>query len=347
MDDNIEKIDFNEILTSVQDLDHPFPAQLLRGFSDLSPHQLRKLLPIWVTLPSHRKVNILEDLEEILEKDTIVNFDELAKGILSDLDPTVRILAMRLLWESEDAKLVPTIVDIMLEDPDEAVRAGAANFLGRFVYLGELGTLPDTLKISIVRNLMEVLAGEDFPQVKHRALESLGYSCHSKIPSLIKTALKSEETLWISAALSAISHTADEVWEPQVLEHLLSTDHEIQFEAVRAAGELALSSSLDQLANILEDVDVDPEIRMAAIWSLSQISGDFAKGKLLEIQDSSEDEEEIELVEAALENMETAGDPQSLKLMNFDPDTGEEDFSFDDNEDDYDDDMDADFEDSL
>jgi HEAT repeat protein len=338
MDDNLQKLDFNELLAALQDLDHPFPPKLLHGFSDLSPLQLKKLLPIWVTLPSIRKVNLLEDLEETLEKDTLVNFDQLALAVLSDPDPKVRIIAIRLLWEHEHATIVPTIVDMMLEDPEEAVRAAAANFLGRFVYLGELERISDTHKISIVRNLLEVLAGEELPQVKQRALESLGYSSHPKVPVLIKSALESGETLWVSAALSAIAHSADEVWESHVISHLDSTDHEVQFEAVRAAGELELTAALEPLANILENFDADPDIRLAAIWSLSQIGGEFAKNTLQGLISTTEDEDEIELAESALENMDTGVDPESFKLMNYDPDAEDE-------EDSYSDEDDLDFED--
>jgi HEAT repeat protein len=320
MDDYIEKINFSDCLTSLQDLEHPFPPKLLRGFSDLNSMQLKKLLPIWVLLPSLRKINVLEDLEELMEKDNLVNFDELALAVISDPDPKIRIISLHLLWEYEKPRIIPTIIDLLLEDSEEAVRAVAANFLGKFVYLGEIESISDTYKISVVRNLLEVLVGEDLPQVKQRALESLGYSSHPKIPSLIKTALESGDTLWVSAALCAISHSADENWEPTVLDHLDSTDHEIQFEAVRAAGDLGLSSALDTLSAILENEDSDPEIRMAAIWSLSQIGGDFARQSLESLLELTEDSDEIELVESALENMEIGVEAQSNQLMNFDPD---------------------------
>ncbi len=339
MDDAPDRIEFTECLAALEDLDHPFPARLLRGFSDLSPLQLKKLLPIWVTLPSLRKTSLLEDLEETFEKDTLVNFDQLATAVLSDPDPKVRILAIRLLWESDDTRIIPVIIDMLHEDQEEAVRAAAANFLGRFVYLGELERIVDTHKISIVRNLLDVLAGEDLPQVKQRALESLGYSSHPKIPSLIEGALKSGETLWKSAALCAISHSADDSWNSHVLEHLEDPVHEVQFEAVRAAGELQLLSALEPLAALLEDELVDPEIRMAAIWSLSQIGGEFARNALGGVLESSQDDDEIELVESALENLEDGIAPQSYKLLNLDPDDEEIDdeeggFAFDEDEDD-------------
>lgn len=342
MDDDLERIDFTECLEALVDLSRPFPARLLRGFSDLSPVQIKKILPAWVELPSQRKISLLEDLEETLEKDTLVSFDALANAVLSDIDPKVRLLAIRLLWESDDTKLIPVIIEMMMEDQEEAVRAAAANFLGRFVYLGELESIPDTHKISIVRNLLEVLAGEDFPQVKHRALESLGYSSHPKIPSLIEGALKSGDTLWTSAALCAISHSADDNWAAVVLQHIANSEHEIQFEAIRAAGELELTSAVEPLSILLDDETVDPEIRMAAIWSLSQIGGDLARNTLVGTLEISQDDDEIELIEAALENLENEIDPQSFKLLNFDPDKDEEESDeeafFEDDSDDLEDD---------
>jgi HEAT repeat protein len=324
MDSNLEKIDFTELLSSLQDLDHPFPPKLLRGFSDLSSLQLKIILPIWVALPPHRKISLLEDLEEILEKDTLVCFDQLAIAVVSDPDPRVRILAIRLLWEYEDPRIISTVIEMMLEDSEEAVRAIAANYLGKFVYLGELERIPDNYKISAVRNLLEVLAGEDFPQVKHRALESLGYSSHPKVSSLINTALNSGDLLWVSAALAAISHSADETWEPQVLANIQSSEHEIQFEAVRAAGELELTSAVEPLAGILEDENSDPEIRMAAIWSLSQIGGDFARDTLQSLSETTEDEDEIDLLESALDNLSSGLESPNYKLLDFDPDSEDE-----------------------
>ena len=83
--------------------------------------------------------------------------------------------------------------------------------------------------------------------------------------------------------------------------------------------------SLEPLAAILEDEAIDPEIRMAAIWSISQIGGDFARNTLRGALDASQDDDEIELIENALENMETGIETQGYKLMNFDPDAADDD----------------------
>jgi len=188
----------------------------------------------------------------------------------------------------------------MLSDSDEAVRSTAASLLGRFVYLGELDEIPDSAKIAAVTNLLEVANSDDLPSVRMRALESLGYSSSNKITSLIKHAYESSETLWVASALCAMGRSADEQWNDYVLEKLESGDEEIQFEAVRAAGELEIAAALEQLFALAEEGDSESEVRLAAIWSLSQIGGPEVKDKLKELLEESESVEETEWIEKAL-----------------------------------------------
>ena len=210
----------------------------------------------------------------------------------------------------------------------EAVRATAASLLGRFVYLGELDSIPDSIKISVVQNLFDVVSSEDMQQVRLRALESLGYSSHTKVAEIIRTAFNSKDSQWVSSALCAMGRSADEQWNDFVLEKLDSGDNDVLFEAVRAAGELELGAALDQLISLIDDEDSDPEIRLAVIWSLSQIGGDEVKEKFNELLEESENEEEIEWIEKAIENLEINGAPDSMEFLDF-----ERNSKFEDDED--------------
>ena len=358
MEENTEQIKFTETVAALKDVDHPFPARLLRGFSDLSPKDLKEFLNTWPEIPLQRKRSVLEDLEELTELDTLVCFDEIAKVLLDDPDPVVRVIAIRLLWECEDHHIVLAIIEMMLSDTDEAVRSTAASLLGRFVYLGELDEIPDSAKIAAVSNLLEVAGGDDLPSVRLRALESLGYSGNNKVASLIKHAYESSETLWVASALCAMGRSADEQWNDYVLEKLDSGDEEIQFEAVRAAGELEIAASLEQLFALVEEGDHDSEVRLAAIWSLSQIGGPEVKDKLKELLEESESDEETEWIEKALENLDLGGDAGNMDFFNFKPQEDDESDDFDEFEedevenegdydrlDDYDEDDDEDDED--
>jgi len=351
MEEIQDKIKFSEVSDALKDLSHPFPARLLRGFSDLSPRDLREFGEVWKDLPVLRKQGILEDLEDISEKDTLVCFDEIAKIILDDPDASVRVLAIRLLWECEDARIIPTIIDMMLNDPEEAVRSTAASLLGRYVYLGELDQIPDAAKISVVKNLLDVVNGSDVSSVRLRALESLGYSGHSTVPLLIKSAFESGDRMWVASALCAMGRSADDQWAEHVQEKMDSDDTEILFEAVRAAGELELTDSLDRLFAILEE-GYDSDIRLAAIWSLSQIGGNEVKNKLRELMHETDSDEELEWIEKALDNLELNSSSADFNFFSFKPasedyDDDVEDYSEDEDfeevgfealEDDYEDD---------
>lgn len=343
MEDSPVITHFSDALTALSDVEVPFPARYLHSFTDLSRKQLRDFKTVWEILPPSRKVSLLEDLEDIAEKDTLVNFDDLAKAVITDFDPKVRVMAIRLLWECEDSRLVPTLIDIFRGDEDESVRAAAASLLGRFVLLGEWESISESVRISVINNLIDAVDGVELPQVKQRALESLGYSSHPLVPIMIKRAFASEEITWVTAALCAMGRSADDSWASLVESKLDSPDVEVQFEAIRAAGELELASSREKLLALLEEDVVSADNRLAAIWALSQIGGDEVKEKLNSLLVDAIDDDEIEWIERAIENLELSS-PAGLDLLaiqdkdaeDLDPDENEDE----DEDDEYDDDVD-------
>lgn len=349
MDETLGSISFSEVLESLQETGKPFPVRYLRSFSDLSRKHLKDLLQIWENLPLDRKVNLLEDLEDIIESDTLVNFDNLSRVLISDPNPSIRVLALNLLWECEDPGLIPELLNLSRDDQDEDVRATSTSLLGKYVLLGELEAIKPEINAKVVGHLINILAGNDQARVKQRALESLGYSSHHSVPGLIQNAYLSPQTEWITCALCAMGRSADEAWSAQVDKMLTSPIPEIQFEAIRTAGELELSNSRDKLLNLLEAGIDDEEIRLATIWSLSQIGGDDIKDKLVELLETAADDEEAEWIEKALENLELTS-PGSMGNIRYeresedDPDVDDEEYidddeyyDFDNDDDDYDD----------
>ena len=314
---NDSNIKFDQVIEALLDEEHPFPNRFLRSFSDLSPKDLLSLSLAWPQVKSQRKTALLEDLEAIAETDTLVNFDELAKMAITDPDPSVRVLAVRSLWECEETKLIPTFTELMHGDESSDVRAAAAAALGKFVYLGEVDLISDELRILNNQNLLDVVTGNDLPHVRRRALESLGYSSHAKVPGLILKALATEETQWLTSALCAISRSADDKWSEQVIKFLNHPDVEVQFEAVRAAGELEMEDARDHLLEMLEDKKNDPELHYALIWALSQIGGEGIKQKFEDMSDKSTDEEEIEWLEKGLDNLELSGSLGPMEMLDL------------------------------
>ena len=72
-------------------------------------------------------------------------------------------------------------------------------------------------------------------------------------------------------------------------------------EAARAAGELEIKQTAQQLIELLDDAD--NKVRSASIWALSQIGGEGVRQSLERLLEQAEDYEDIDLLEAALDNL--------------------------------------------
>lgn len=314
-----QSVPFNHIIAALLDDQTPFPPKFLHRFSDLSPEELTQLKKDWPRISPARRASLLEDLEELAEVDTLVCFDDLSIFALNDSEPRARAAAIRLLWETENPKLIPTFINLVKNDGDLNVRASAATALGLFVYLGELEEIPEEIFRKVEDCLLEVATGTDDPLVRRRALESLGYSGRPEVPPLIRNAYQMNDMEWLASALFAMGRSADKVWERQVLKMIRYPVKEVQEEAIRAAGQLELASARQPLLELLEDPGALAEdVRAAAIWSLSQIGGPDVRDTLEELLDASEDEDEIEFIEQALDNLEFTDGFQVFDLFEVD-----------------------------
>jgi HEAT repeat protein len=298
------QVPFKQIIAELLDQTRPFSPKHLHRFSDLNPADLASLHIAWPAVNVERRVLLLQDLEELADADTLVAFDELARLALDDPDARVRAIAIRLLWENEDPQQIPLFIHLMEKDPDETVRAGAATGLGLFVYLGELEALPAEKLRKVEAALLKVYQSADKPVVRQRALESLGYSGLEEVVSLVETAIASPDKDWQACALFAMGRSADERWENEIISRLEHPEPEIRLEAVRAAGLLSLDSARLPLLDILEAGDEEEaELRSTAIWSLSQIGGEQVRETLENLAEQTEDEDEADYLEEALDNL--------------------------------------------
>ncbi len=294
---------FSEALKALLDTQNPFSPKYLHRFSDLLPENIQELKKIWNQITLSRKLALFSDLQEILDADTLVNFDEVACVGLDDEVPEVRLSALRLLDYCEDTRMVPKYIDMMEKDPDEKVRSEAVFALGDFIYRGELDEIPTALYDQIMDSLIKVLKGNDSPLVRRHALESASYSCREEIPPMIEKAFKSTEKSWKLTALLSMGRSADERWEESIISMMISPDTEIRVEAIQAAGELELASTRQTLLDLLDDPETDLDVQTSAIWALSKIGGDSVRSTLESLLTKAEDDEEVEFIEKALDNL--------------------------------------------
>lgn len=308
-------IPFHKVSEALLDTDTSLDPRYLYRLSDLSEEEIIALESVWPSIPLTRKQTLMEDIEELSSRDTLLSFVSFACLAVRDSNPQVRLLAVRTLWDYEDSELIPVFLDLLQTDDDTEVRAAAAGALGRFVYAGELDKIPSSKLSNIEEVLLEVVNSEDADSVRRSALESLGYSGREEVLQMINTAFASADKDWVASALFAMGRSANPSWIPHVLAKLEHPLPVVRCEAARAAGELEIADAAPLLVELLDDPDENT--RYASIWSLSQIGGEGVRNILEELYEEAEEEADLYILESALDNLAFNEGVQFWPLFDF------------------------------
>ena len=190
--------------------------------------------------------------------------------------------------------------------------------LGEFILLGELEKVKEDQQRKIEDALIAIVRSEDDSVLRKRVLESLSFSSRPEIAALIESAFARADPAWVASALRAMGRSHDERWNENVVSMLLDDDPLIKFAAVEASGQLIIESAVPILLQILEDEEEDDDVATAAIWALSQIGGDEARTYLVALIEQTEDEELVEFLEDALENLNFTEEFNKFDLLTLD-----------------------------
>ncbi|MBI1794488.1 MAG: HEAT repeat domain-containing protein [Chloroflexi bacterium] len=313
------KSSIHKIIDDLLDGRKELARRSLQEFSDIDPASLKTLMEAWPRIQPDRKRFLLEELYSLAGDDTLVSFDDFARSMLADPDSQVRAGAIRLLDECEDVKLIPAFIKILTNDDSAETRAEASSSLGKFVQLGELEEISRKAQRQVEDALLAKVNSDDQLLVRRNALEALGYSSRTEVATVIESAYHRENPDWQASALFAMGRSADERWEDHVLSSLLDEIDIIRLAAVKAAGELGLESAQPVLFRLLEEEE-DDDIAAAAVWSLSQIGGEDVRIYIQNLIDQSEDDEQVEFFEEALENLFFTEDLAKFDLLNLNAD---------------------------
>jgi HEAT repeat protein len=308
-------IPFQEVLDALLDAETRFSPRYLYRFSDLESTDLADLKAIWGQIPTWRRKALLEDLEQLFGDDYLLSFESVCRLGLEDPESEIRFLSIRSLFEYDTQDLIPVFLDIVVNDDQEDVRSVAATVLGKYIYEGEVDQIPQKTLRQIEERLLSVTQGTDSMLVRRRALESLGFSSRDEIPALIEMAYNQAEFDWVVSAIFAMGRSRDKRWQASVLKMLGHVLPAVRAEAARAAGGIELSQAVDQLIELLDDDN--QEVRLAAAWSLSQIGGDGVQEALDMMLANTEENDQAEFIESAIDNLIFNQSVQFYGVMDF------------------------------
>lgn len=258
-------------------------------------------------------------LKRLIESEDVFNNNQSTFQLfLFDPDPEVRIVAIQGLWDYPAPELIDPLIDLAQHDPDQQVRNRAITALGRYVYEGEMADydfdwgeleaiiredeLPEEYYRRVISFLIDIARDFSAPLDARRfSLEALGFSTRPDIVALVEQAYHEPNVEMKVSALFAMGRSGLVHWYRYVLTELDSPIHQVQLEAVRAAGELFLDEAAPALLALTRSA-TDQNLRHEAIWALGHMTSIEVWQYLDDItQDPTEDEETRQLAEAALD----------------------------------------------
>lgn len=258
------------------------------------------------------KLAYLADLEEGYRP-----FDrhalKLLHALLQDPDAQVRAEAIACLWHDPDVRWISMLMHLATNDPHLDVRAHATSALGRYVYEGEHARLENWADLwedeitpedyqRVIQFLFRLAHDPDEPlTIRRYAIEALAFrSGDPVVEDLIEWAYHHPDRRMKVSALFAMARHGHERWDQYILAELHSPDAQIQYEAVRAAGELGITEATETLIELATRKGVRKPLRLLAIYALGE-TGDQRAFPVLEKLARARDRDVRDVARDALE----------------------------------------------
>ncbi|MEE9401444.1 MAG: HEAT repeat domain-containing protein [Dehalococcoidia bacterium] len=297
-------------MAELRDLSKPMAISKLANLSDLLPEEADIFGREWSNIDVTRRRQIVGQLAELAEDNLELDFDQVFRSCLTDADGEVRVKAIEGLWGWEERSLIDPLIRLLLEDVEHSVRATAADGLGRFAMLAELGKLPESDAHRVEEALLTAFnKGNEQLNVRLRVLEAISPLTKPQVEEMIRQAYRSDSLEFQVSAVYAMGRNCNPGWLPVLLKELRSPDPQLRFEAVRACAELEAEEAVPHLIELTRDSDA--EVQISAIEALGRIGGGEAREGLQRCLDSSEEV----IRQASQEALEEIGfweDPSSL-----------------------------------
>ncbi len=275
-------------------------ATQLTLLSDMGRTEVSVLRERWPGLPVEARRSALERTVELAEDNVDLDFAGLVRVAIDDDDGDVRRMAVLAGWENRSITLAEHLGRLLRSDPDETVRAAAAEALAGFVLDRELGRFDTAAGDALIERLQDAWEEDgESVDVRARALESLGPRSLPWVDTAISDAYFGDDPRIRLAAVRAMGASANERWLEFLEETATSEDPELRFQTANAIGLIGSEAGIEQLKDLLADEDI--EVVLAAIGALGAIGGDEAI-EVLQRLDKGEDGPIAAAIEEAIED---------------------------------------------
>ena len=201
-------------------------------------------------------------------------------------------------------------------DEPEQLRAKAAISLGPVLEQAETDGFedPDDVPITertfrtIQDSLEKIYLDNSTPkEVRRRILEASVRAPETWHQDAIRYAYSSGDKEWMLTAVFSMCWVRG--FDDQILVALKSADPEIQYEAVKAAGNWELDAAWSHMVELVNDAHTPKPLLLAAISAVGRIRPAEAGNILVDLADS-EDEEIAEAADEAMAEAEVASDEE-------------------------------------
>ena len=291
--------------------DKPISSSRLLHVSNLAPEEMLAFVEAWVTMGTERRRKTISMLVELAEDNVELDFNAIFRHTLIDEDAEVRATSISGLWESEERSLIDPLIRMMNDDPEEPVRAAAAQALGRFALLAETGKLLARDHGRIADALLAVIDGDgETLEVRRRVIEAVAPMSIPRVLEVITEAYHLGDPKLKASAIYAMGLNCDPRWLPTLLDELESEDADLRYEAVGALSGIGEEEAVPRLVPLIGDSDA--QVQAAAVAALGSIGGPIAKTVLNQALENA-DPRLQELAEAALQSMDFDEDPLEFR----------------------------------
>ena len=301
-----------DLLTDLTDAEKPVTYSGLLQLTDLPVEGLSELKIVWPKLSTERRREIIQKLIELADDNVELDFNSVFKSCLTDDDDSIREMAAKGLWETEDRAMIRPLVKLLENDACAEVRATAAMSLKNFAVMAQNGKLLSRDGDRIRQALLAVVNSptEDI-DVRRRAIEAVASFNTRETNDAVRDAYESDNPTLVQSAIYGMGQSSNPAWLPTVVDEMSNPVPGVRFEAATACGLLGEETVVPHLMRLLRDDD--SEVRLASIKALGMIGGTMAKNAL-QLHLNDEDEAIEEAAREALISLEFDDDPLSYQF---------------------------------